>query len=131
MALVEEIFDRHRDAIERFPEVDIATLDELEDDIHVKLLGHSTNPEIVEALKRGRALFVSTKHIQIALRRTALIDPFLDEHLSVVEALRDGRVEAAQQCLHDHLRASNAKSLRNLASFNESQKVEPVDYILT
>ncbi|WP_224008473.1 GntR family transcriptional regulator [Aureimonas sp. SA4125] len=131
MALVDEVAERHRAAIMRFPEVDIATLDELEDDIHVKLLGHSTNPEIIEALKRGRALFVSTKHIQIALRRSALIDPFLDEHLTVVEAVREDRIDAAKQALHDHLRSSNAKSLRNLASFNETQKAEPVDYILT
>lgn len=129
--LVEAIAERHREANERFPEVDIATLDELEDDIHVKLLGYSSNAEIVEALRRSRALFVSTKHIQIALRRTALIDPFLDEHLSVVDALREGRVDAAQKGLHEHLLASNAKSLRNLAGFNATQKVEPVGYILT
>ncbi|WP_156382331.1 MULTISPECIES: GntR family transcriptional regulator [unclassified Aureimonas] len=129
--LIEEIAVRHRVAIERFPEVDIATLDELEDDIHVKLLGFSTNHEIIGALKRGRALFVSTKHIQIALKRTALIDPFLDEHLAVVEALGLGEIDAAARGLRDHLHASNTKSLRNLAHFNETQKVEPVDYILS
>lgn len=130
-ALMAEIAGRHREAMARFPEIDIASLDELEDDIHVKLLGFSTNLEIIESLRRGRALFVSTKHIQIALKRTNLIDPFLEEHLFVVEALQAGRLDEATRGLRDHLRASYGKSLRNLTSFHERRKADRVEYILS
>ena len=110
-------------------EASVAELDRLEDDLHLRCLAFGNKPELVGALQRTRRVLVAGKHIQAALRRTPLIDPFMGEHLEVVRALRAGDGERAAAALVAHLEASRGKAADRLRRFHEGHGIAPVPYI--
>jgi DNA-binding GntR family transcriptional regulator len=120
---------RHCEASGKWPDLDAATLDRLEEDLHIACLGFATNPEIGEALRRSRTVMLSGKHVQRALGATAAVDRFMDEHVEVIEALRRGEVHAATQSLARHLASSRTKALDRLAAFQRLPPPEPAPYI--
>lgn len=110
-------------------EASVAELDRLEDDLHVRCLSFGDKPELVGALGRARRVLVAGKHIQAALRRTPLIDPFMGEHLDVVRAARAGDGERAAAALVAHLEASRDKAADRLRRFHEGHAIAPVPYV--
>jgi DNA-binding GntR family transcriptional regulator len=110
-------------------EASVAELDRLEDDLHVRCLAFGGKPELVGALGRSRRILVAGKHIQAALRRTPLIDPFMGEHLGIVRALRAGDGERAATAMAAHLEASRNKAADRLRQFHEGHASTPVPYI--
>ena len=107
----------------------VAELDRLEDDLHVRCLAFGNKPELVGALQRTRRIVVAGKHIQAALRRTPLVDPFMGEHLEIVRAVRAGDGERAAAALVAHLEASRGKAADRLRRFHEEHGIGPVPYI--
>ncbi|HQS07437.1 MAG TPA: GntR family transcriptional regulator [Xanthobacteraceae bacterium] len=128
-AQLDSVEARLKDVIARFPQVDISDLDVLEADLHIDCVGHGRNPELIEALRRTRCILVSGKHIQVALNRATLVDPFMDEHLDIVRAVRRGSGAVAKKALVAHLRASSQKAAERLAAFRASQSVPHLPYI--
>ena len=128
-ALLDEIAERHRNAVRRYPDVDVGELDRLEEDLHITCLSHASNPELIEALKRSRSLLVSGKHIQMALLDRRSVDPFMDEHLAVLDHVQAGRIAQAQATLTEHIRASGLKAIARLDAFHAQSGVANVDYI--
>lgn len=110
-------------------EASVAELDRLEDDLHVRCLAFGGKPELLGALQRTRRILVAGKHIQAALRRTPLIDPFMGEHLDIVRALRAGDGERAAAAAVAHLEASRDKAADRLRRFHEGHAIAPVPYI--
>lgn len=127
--LLEAIAERHHLAARRYPRVDVGELDRLEEDLHVTCLSYCANPELIEALKRSRSLLVSGKHIQMALLDRRSVDPFMEEHLGVVEHVQAGRIAEAQAALAEHIRASGLKAIDRLDAFHAQSGVATVDYI--
>jgi DNA-binding GntR family transcriptional regulator len=107
----------------------VAELDRLEDDLHVRCLAFGNKPELVGALQRTRRIVVAGKHIQAALRRAPLIDPFMDEHLEIVRALRAGDAGRAAAAMAAHLEASRDKAAERLEQFHKGSAITPVPYI--
>lgn len=105
------------EAIRAMPDLDIAELDILESDLHVACLAHSPNTEMAEALRRTRCVLVVGKHVQNALPGRPGIDPFMDEHLQVLDAVRSGDHDRACSALNEHLTLSKAKALKRLNDF--------------
>jgi DNA-binding GntR family transcriptional regulator len=116
-------------AAEAPSETDVAELDRLEDDLHVRCLAFGGKPELVGALGRTRRIVVAGKHIQAALRRTPLIDPFMGEHLEILRAVRAGDGERAAAAMVAHLEASRDKAADRLRRFHEGHAIAPVPYI--
>jgi DNA-binding GntR family transcriptional regulator len=114
-----------------FSRLSVAGLDALEHDVHVRCLSYGGNAEMVEALKRTHCTLVVGKHIQAALIKTPQIDPFLDEHLAIVEALRAGDGRRAQRALKEHLKASQIKAAERLTAFRAQQQIGKPPYIST
>ncbi|MEE7461250.1 GntR family transcriptional regulator [Methylobacterium fujisawaense] len=113
------------EAVHAMPDPDIAELDVLENDLHVTCLAHSPNTEMAEALRRTRCVLVVGKHIQNALPGRPGIDPFMDEHLRVLNAVRSGDHDGAGCALTEHLILSKSKALKRLKDFRlESQDVK-------
>ena len=110
-------------------EAGVAELDRLEDDLHVRCLAFGGKPELVGALQRTRRIVVAGKHIQAALRRAPLIDPFMEEHLEIVRAVRAGDGERAAAAMAAHLEASRGKAAERLEQFHEGHAITPVPYI--
>lgn len=122
---------RLADVAVRFPHVEAADLDGLEEDLHVDLLNFGSNPEILEALKRTRSVLVAGKHIQRAVRGSAAIDAFMGEHLQIIDAVAAGDHSLARRQLCDHLTASGAKAVERLRSFREMGSAAPVPYVMS
>jgi DNA-binding GntR family transcriptional regulator len=129
-SLLATMEQRLKEVIARFPHVSISTLDLLENDLHIDCVGYGSNPEIAEALKRTRCLLVSGKHIQSALKQTPLVDPFMEEHLDVVMALKKGNARAVKSALLAHLNASSQKAAERLAKFRATQGASTLPYIV-
>ena len=127
---LDEIEARLHRVQERFPAVTGADLDLLESDLHIDCIGHGCNPEIIEALKRSHCILVAGKHIQLALGSDARVDPFMDEHLEIVAALRAQDPIAVRETLVRHLELSAEKAVHRLAAFRGSQRVAELPYIL-
>lgn len=112
-----------------YPRLDVAELDTLETDLHVRCIGYGRNSEILEALRRARCLLVAGKHIQAALSHDRHIDPFMDEHLDIIRALMETDGERAAGGLLHHLSASRQKAMERLDAFHAVNAIEPVPYI--
>lgn len=117
-------------AVRAMPDLDIAGLDVLETDLHVACLGHSPNTEMAEALRRTRCVLVVGKHIQNALPGHPGIDPFMDEHLEVLAAVRRGDGEAAGAALAGHLVSSKDKALQRLKDFRLGKPDVQAPYLI-
>ncbi|MCJ2138628.1 GntR family transcriptional regulator [Methylobacterium sp. E-066] len=122
---------RLAEAVRVMPDLDIAELDILENDLHVACLAHSPNKEMAEALRRTRCVLVVGKHIQNALPGRPGIEPFMDEHLQVLNAVRSGDHDKACYTLSEHLTSSKSKALKRLADFRLGQHDVNPPYIIS
>jgi DNA-binding GntR family transcriptional regulator len=113
----------------RFPDVGQAELDQLENDLHVECLGFTSNTEVFEALRRSRCILIAGKHIQTALARTPKVDPFMDEHLEIFNAVSRKRPDEASALLFNHLISSSIKAQERLALFRNMPPPDMQSYI--
>ena len=117
-------------AAQKHPDVNSAELDRLEEDLHVDLLEFGENSEIMEALKRTRCVLIAGKHIQRAVRGRNAVDPIMDEHISIFDAVAAGDAALAESELVNHLRLSSEKSVTRLRAFLHSCAVAKVSYVI-
>ncbi|MDO5605441.1 MAG: GntR family transcriptional regulator [Paracoccus sp. (in: a-proteobacteria)] len=129
-ARLDEIEARLRRAQVAFPVISAADLDVLESDLHIDCIRYGRNPEIAEALKRSHCILVAGKHIQLALGADARVDPFMDEHLEIIAALRRNDLSVMRETLIRHLELSAQKAAHRLAAFRAIRAVEELPYIL-
>jgi len=120
---------RLRDAMQRHPQVKIDDLDGLEHDLHVSCLEHGGNREMLEALGRTRCILISGKHILGKHVPYPRIDPFLAEHLAVIEALLSRDSRRARQAMRAHLDSAHAKVEARLQEFRKSYTLAPISFI--
>lgn len=127
--VVGQMRSRLRTTMERYPQVKIDELDGLEHDLHVSCLEYGANREMLEALGRTRCILISGKHIlgqQVPYPR---IDPFLGEHLAVIEALLSRKPGRARQAMHAHLGSAHAKAEARLEAFRSSYTLNPISFV--
>ncbi|MEP9354675.1 GntR family transcriptional regulator [Xanthobacter sp. KR7-65] len=108
-----------------------ARFDEVETDLHITLLSHCPNAEILRALKRTHLLFGPTRYLfdpllGIPIR---LIVAALDEHLAIIELLRDGKAEAAARALETHLQDAVERWLGRFESTTRGQPLAFPSYL--
>lgn len=106
---IEAMAERLRKAKSRYPKLSRAVLDGLERDLHVELLSRCPNDSILESLQRTHCILTLSKHVLGAAAPMPNIDPFMQEHLEILEALEQGRLVQAQDALRHHLEASCQK----------------------
>jgi DNA-binding GntR family transcriptional regulator len=94
--LVEAIESKHRRG---------ADMDTAETDLHIDLLSHCPNKEIVLALSRTHVLFVPTRYLSDPYLQIPgqLISDAFTEHLQIVDLILAGQAERAAQMLHEHI----------------------------
>jgi DNA-binding GntR family transcriptional regulator len=128
--LLDAMAGRLRSAMASRPDISVAELDELESDLHIRCLSFGRNREMIEALKRTHCSFVIGKHIQVALEKRPQTDPFMDEHLPVIEALRNRDGIAAAEALRRHLNLTRTKVARWFEAFRALDLISSVPYIV-
>lgn len=88
-----------------------AEMDEAETDLHIDLLSRCPNKEITTALARTHVLFVPTRYLGDPYLQIPgqLINDAFTEHLQIIEALLDNKLEEAAQIMQDHIREADTR----------------------
>ncbi|MGK9232046.1 GntR family transcriptional regulator [Inquilinus limosus] len=116
-------------AIARAEELDGAALDALETEMHVQLLGHCGNRTMMEALRLYQSLLIAHSFLYRWGPRLYPTEPFLPEHMAVVERLEAGRVAEAAGALEHHLRASLDRAMARIDVVAREFRPEPLPYL--
>ncbi len=102
------------EAIDNASAITGATLDDLEEDIHVALLGHCGSAALMQAITLPQSLLVAHRFLYRETAHLFGTEPFLPEHLEVVERLEAGKVAAAAKALERHLRVSLDRAIERI-----------------
>lgn len=90
------------------------TLDALEQDLHVTLLGHCRNPTLMQAIAQPQSLLIAHRFLYRWTPRLFATEPFLPEHMAIVEKLEAGAVADAAAELERHLRVSADRAIARI-----------------
>jgi len=100
-----------RDAIANARDIGGPTLDRLEQELHVGLLGHCGNRTLLQAIAQPQSLLIAHRFLYRWTIRLFETEPFLPEHLEIVERMQAGRVADAAAELGQHLRVSRDRAV--------------------
>jgi DNA-binding GntR family transcriptional regulator len=120
---------RLEDAVARAETLDGRALDELEADLHVRLLGHCQSRALMDSLRLYQSLLVAHSFLYDWVPRLYPSEPFLPEHLGVVAALEAGDIDAAAEALEHHLRASLGRALARIDQVAQAPRPAPLPYL--
>lgn len=113
---------RLKRALAGYPDLSIEEMDGMETDLHITLLGHCPNREIVIALRRARFMLNVSKHIMGVSHAMPKDEPFIAEHLVVFAALEAGDIEGAAAALRHHIAVSLPKVIGRVAQFQATHR---------
>jgi DNA-binding GntR family transcriptional regulator len=129
-SMLEQVIERHKSALLRYPDARAAELNQLEVDMHEKLLQYADNPVAMVALKTAKAGLISSKHIvgseEVPLGND---DPFLEEHLSILESIYRQNTDESRLRLQAHLLKSRHKVRARLRRFREVIEIIPTKFV--
>lgn len=90
------------------------TLDALEQELHVELLGHCGNDSLMRAISLPQALLVAHHFLYRWTSELFDTEPFLPEHLEVIDRLIADDVDGAKDALVRHLQISRERAMRRI-----------------
>lgn len=125
---VQQMLRRLQNAAKAYPKVKRSTMDRLEHDLHIDLLSHCTNPSIIASLQRTRCILTLSKHVLGAEAPMPKEDPFMSEHMAVLQAVSASEVPVAQSLLRQHLEESCDKVTQRAAYVREHMHVPRIAY---
>jgi len=129
-SMLEQVIERHRSALLRYPNTRAAELNQLEVDMHDKLLQYADNQVAMVALKTAKAGLISSKHIvgseEVPLGKD---DPFLEEHLSILESIYRQNSDESRLRLQAHLLKSRHKVRERLRRFRAVIEIIPTKFV--
>jgi DNA-binding GntR family transcriptional regulator len=103
-------------AIDSISTIGGETLDSLEQELHVELLGYCGNDSLMRAISLPQALLVAHHFLYHWTMELFDSEPFLPEHLAVIECLKRGDVSGAKEALVHHLQISRARAMLRIQS---------------
>lgn len=106
-----------------------ATLDRLEHQMHVRLLEHCRNGTLMRAITLHQSLIIAHHFLYRWTQRLFASEPFLPEHLGIVERLEKGRVNDAAAALETHLRDSRERAIARVDVINRDFNAEEMPYL--
>ncbi len=118
MDVLDRAIAMHEDALSRLPNVTSRELDDLEVVLHRDLMGYAKNAPGLTALRSVKAGLVLSKHV-LATEEVPVgdEDPFIEEHLGVLGALKRRRSEECKLRLLAHLLKSREKCSSRLERY--------------
>ncbi|KRE05811.1 hypothetical protein ASE63_05675 [Bosea sp. Root381] len=128
-ALIRRMHASLEDAIARAASLTGRELDALEAELHVELLRHCTNRTLLEALRLYQSLLVAHTFLYDASSSQFPSEPFLPEHMEVVEHLVSGDVTGAAQALAKHLRGACARAIARVDVIARGLEVRDLPYM--
>lgn len=130
---VDTAWRRLNATIRRFPRVSSSDLDQLENDLHDKLLAQCANKPLLRVLRQTRLLIIATRYIfddYLSISMTISHASAL-EHLQVLECVRAGDFVAAGDALREHLHKSLGHWIRRLESVAQIAQPPMPDFLLS
>lgn len=110
-------------------EIEGELLDDFERDLHITVLGYCGNRALTQAITYPQSLLIAHRFLY---RWTSVLfaqEPFLPEHLDVVEKLQAGQVEAAAGSLEQHLKISRDRAISRIDVIAAGSQPDPVSYL--
>ena len=104
-------------------------LDHLEEDLHVTLLGHCGNGPLMQAISLPQALLVAHRFLYRWMPRLFGAEPFLPEHMQIMERLETGHVGEAADALRQHLRVSRDRAIDRIERVTREVHPEDLPYL--
>jgi DNA-binding GntR family transcriptional regulator len=105
------------------------TLDRLEEEMHVTLLGHCGNRTLLQAISVHQSLLIAHRFLYRWTPRLFAAEPFLPEHLEIVERLQRGAFQSAALALEDHLRVSRERAIARVDVIVRVFALDDVPYL--
>ena len=118
-----------RAVIGDYPDVSAGALDALEHDLHVQLLQRCPNQDLLQSLQRTRCVLTLSKHVLGDSAPMPESDPFMAEHLAVLEAVAAADGESAGRLLRAHLEAACRNVVQRAGIVRESYAVPSLSWI--
>lgn len=113
------------------PAVESEAFDRTEADLHIEILGHCENKEIISSLRKTHVLFSPTRHLMDPILRIPLemIEDALNEHRMIVEKLLSGDFDGASSTLYAHLDGAIDRWLVRFESNLQRAGIAPPKYL--
>ncbi len=99
---------------------DHAGLDQLEADLHFELLSRCQNKLLRKAMRESQSLILAHRFFYKHTADLFPTEPFLQDHLDILESLRRGQIDKAQDILRQHLLTSCDRALLRLGQLHQS-----------
>jgi DNA-binding GntR family transcriptional regulator len=113
----------------RVLDIDGATLDRLEHDLHVRLLGYCGSRTLMQAIALPQALLIAHRFLYRWTARLFDVEPLIPEHLDVLDRLHAGHVPEAAKALENHLRVSRDRAITRIEVIARGPQPEPTSYL--
>lgn len=117
------------DALSRTHEVHGELFDQLEHDLHVTLLSYCKNRALMQAITYPQSLIIAHRYLYRWTSRLFATEPFLPEHLEIIERLQAGRTVDAAKALEDHLRVSRDRAMARVQMIASGSQPDPLPYL--
>ncbi|MEV8468743.1 GntR family transcriptional regulator [Fluviibacterium sp. DFM31] len=105
------------------------TLDKLEADLHLGLLGRCRNSALKKAMTEAQSLLLAHRFFYQHTADIFPVEPFLDEHLLVLDALRTGAISDACKGLRQHLLSSSDRAAARISNLRDTFRDTPPKYL--
>ncbi|WP_134678729.1 GntR family transcriptional regulator [Paracoccus ravus] len=106
-----------------------ALLDRLEHQLHVELLSHCGNDALIRALRLPQSLLIAHHMLYQLTLELFGTEPFLGEHLEIVNRMGTGDLEGAKAALVAHLRISRRRSMLRVEAVRDMIQPDPLAYL--
>ena len=116
-------------AMATYPRISRIDLDGLEHDLHIGVLSRCPNVDLLRSLERTRCVLTLSKHVLGESAPMPEADPFMSEHLVILEAVAKGEIELSANLLRKHLESSCLKLIHRVAVVRESYATPTLPYI--
>lgn len=125
-----KVIENHKDGLARFPATTGAELNQLELEMHDRLLQYANNSVAMVALKSAKAGLISSKHI-VASKEVPLdsTEPFIREHIDILEAVERRNTDESKLRMQAHLLKSRKKVRDRLRMFRNVVQDNPAEFV--
>lgn len=127
--LIAETREHLLDGIEQGAAITGDTLDSLERDLHVTLLSYCGNGTLTQAIALPQSLLIAHRFLYRWTSRLFSREPFLPEHLDVVDRLAAGHVAEAAAALEAHLKVSRERALSRVEVIAAGTRPDTLSYL--
>lgn len=112
-----------------YPRISRIELDKLEHDLHVRLLARCANLDLLQSLERTRCILTLSKHVLGESAPMPKNDPFMSDHLEILEALGREEIPLAEALLRKHLETSCLKVTQRVELVRNTYATPKLPYI--